>query len=754
MSNICKLQFLELLLNIVKSEKKTPNQWISELRRISKDNKKLRLFNSATLNEVSAIMNSTVEEIIVEIESTNNKKSVTSIIQNMIKSLSGQQESTGKKRKRNMTIIDVISDDEEEFSVSNEEELAEDTDEDSDCEGSFKKLKIIPKTKEDKEFIDIVGKRSNKPVSLEQYFMDCSKDNKKEFLNNVKEIVTTLPANDEIFVRIIKADIPVEVKAELWNRVELNKFDKMKPDSDTAKFMEWFDSVITFPFNKISENTIHINRNNPGEVKKFLENARNSLDSAVYGHKEPKEEIIKYLAQKISNPSSNGKVMGLQGPMGNGKTTLIEKGISKILGRPFVTIPLGGMKDSSYLNGHQYTYVGATYGMIVNQIRKSGCINPVIYLDELDKVSNTEHGQEIINLLIHLIDPSQNTHFRDLYFGNFDIDLSNVMWIFSFNSSAVLNPILRDRISVIHTEGFMSNDKICIAKKYLLPSICKEYGIRIDIEFETDTLMYMIEELTYEAGVRQLKQLLTQVIADINLNILVGKEDFGKKKKKVYVTIEDIKRILNSIIPVPKERIGDVDKIGSICGMYADGEGTGGGVMPFETSWYPTTEFFPILMTGNMGKIMTESINVSKNLAWKLTPEETQKEYIQKWKKDKMYQGIHIHSFQAACEKDGPSAGTALTVLIYSLLNKIPIRRDVSITGEINLNGDVLAIGGLKYKLFGAKKAGVRLALYPITNQPHVDQILKEHPELIDNTFDVKAVTNIHEVFKLSLKKY
>ena len=223
----------------------------------------------------------------------------------------------------------------------------------------------------------------------------------------------------------------------------------------------------------------------------------------------------------IKNPKSQGNVLAIQGPMGNGKTTLIEKGLSKALNRPFKYISLGGATDSSYLVGHSYTYEGSIWGKISDILIKSKCMNPIIYFDELDKVSNTPKGDEIINTLIHLTDPSQNVHFQDRYFMGLDFDVSRCIFIFSYNEGHKINKILKDRITEIHTKGFNVNEKIIIAKDYLLPDICKNVGIpKNKIKFDKHILDFIIQTYTYEGGVRGLKKLLFEIVLEINLRNL------------------------------------------------------------------------------------------------------------------------------------------------------------------------------------------------------------------------------------------
>ena len=238
----------------------------------------------------------------------------------------------------------------------------------------------------------------------------------------------------------------------------------------------------------------------------------------MYGHNKAKTQVLQIIGQWITNPISKGNVFAIKGPMGNGKTTLVKEGISKMINRPFEFISLGGATDSSFLDGHSYTYEGSLPGKIVEILKKSKCMNPVIYFDELDKVSNTPKGDEIINLLIHLTDFSQNNHFIDKYYSGIPLDLSKALFIFSLNNLEKVNPILRDRMFIIETDGLKANDKMIISKDYLIPNILNEMNMEIkDIIIEDDIIKYIINNYSIEDGVRNLKRAYESIFSKINL---------------------------------------------------------------------------------------------------------------------------------------------------------------------------------------------------------------------------------------------
>ena len=431
-------------------------------------------------------------------------------------------------------------------------------------------------------------------------------------------------------------------------------------------------------------------------------------------------------------------------------TTLIKEGIAKAMDKPFVFISLGGATDSSFLEGHSYTYEGSIYGRIMNGIIASKCMDPIIYFDELDKISKTHKGDEIVNLLIHLTDPAQNNHFRDKYFHGIDIDLSRATMIFSFNDPCRVNPILLDRITTVETKFLMTAQKIHIAQNYLIPEMMKDMGLEKDsISINDDVLRHIIDSYTREGGVRKLKALLYMIIRELNLANLL--ETLVEEDTVVFpfeIKFDHIKTLLKHKTIIDPDTINSVSKPGVINGLYATSIGVG-GVLPIEILKMPATRPYEIKTTGNLEKVIKESTEVASTLAFNCLDKKLQDKYALEWKK-KPY-GFHIHCPEGATPKDGPSAGTALTVALYSMLTGMKVRNDIAITGEINLQGKVTAIGGLENKLEGAKKTGVKLVLCPKENQKHLDKIIERNPTLIDNNFKVITIESINEAFNYSL---
>ena len=287
------------------------------------------------------------------------------------------------------------------------------------------------------------------------------------------------------------------------------------------------------------------NKNTFEEKREYLQKTYETLDGAIYGHEDAKTHILQVIGKWIKNPESQCNVLALQGPMGNGKTTLVKEGISKAINRPFAFIALGGASDSSYFDGHSYTYEGSHWGRIVDILINLKCMNPVIYFDELDKVSETYKGDEIIHLLTHLTDPSQNSLFQDNYFPGIHFDLSKALFIFSFNDESKIDRILKDRMYVINTKGFKPNDKISISRNYLLPELYYTFLFsKDDIEFSDETILYIIEKHTNkEEGVRNLKRCIEGIIAKVNIYYLTGNADKVDLNFKIKELVEYLDKI-------------------------------------------------------------------------------------------------------------------------------------------------------------------------------------------------------------------
>jgi endopeptidase La len=581
--------------------------------------------------------------------------------------------------------------------------------------------------------------------TLLEYFENMNKTDKLNSIKYMKEINSYQSNDKPLLFKILNMTTSLANK----NHILKKYLGLVSSRGESSKLKSWIDSVMTIPFGLFTGT--NIKTLNPSQIKLFLSNLQKTMDDAVWGHDEAKRHIIQIMGQQFRNPNAKGNMIGIHGPAGNGKTTLIKEGIAKAMNKPFIFISLGGATDSSFLEGHSFTYEGSICGRIASGIIESKCMDPIIYFDELDKISKTTKGDEIANILVHLTDPVQNNHFKDKYFHGIDFDLSKVTFIFSYNDPSTINPILMDRITQVETKFLLTAQKIHIAQKYLIPSILKDMGLdNNSIVIPNDTIKYMIETYTKEGGVRKIKELLYSVVRELNIaNLTKMTFDNCNIIFPYNVTLSNVKTVLKQKYEITPEKIYKDDRCGVINGMYASGSGSYGGVMPIQVQWIPTSKPLEVKATGNLLQVIKESTQVATTLAFNHLTVEQQDEYLRKFRDAP--KGFHLHMSDGATAKDGPSAGTALTVAIFSMLTNRKIRHDIAITGEIDLLGNVSAIGGLENKLEGAKSAGVKLALYPKENQKDIDKIKERNPTLIDENLSVFPIETIDEALYYSL---
>ena len=387
----------------------------------------------------------------------------------------------------------------------------------------------------DEQYDEILESRNGKD-SME-YFHSLSTDNKVTYLKQLKNIHKYNKNNIPLRFKILNSNMDLETKVIAINNIDT--FDEMDTSSgEYYKMEQWINGLVKVPFGIYKQLSIS-DTDAIKDQREFFNNTSDILDKAIYGHYEAKTHILQLIGKWIKDPLATDNVLAIQGPMGNGKTTLVKEGICKALQRPLAFIALGGASDSSFFDGHNFTYEGSKWGRIVDILIQSKYMNPIIYFDELDKVSETYKGEEIIHLLTHLTDSSQNNCFHDNYFSGIDFDLSKVLFIFSFNDESKINKILKDRMTVINTNGFTIDEKCKISNNYLLPEILSTYKYNNKVIIDEVELKYIINNYTNnEEGVRNLKRCLDTLISKINMYELL--EGCNNSNIKLPV-IEDFK---------------------------------------------------------------------------------------------------------------------------------------------------------------------------------------------------------------------
>tara|TARA_Y100000389_G_scaffold34978_1_gene29757 strand:+ start:6097 stop:7962 length:1866 start_codon:yes stop_codon:yes gene_type:complete len=402
-------------------------------------------------------------------------------------------------------------------------------------------------------------KKFDKILNMEEDELEYFKTKmtlKQQFnaINELQKLKSQINIDKPYLIYLTELDIPDIFKASALKKINIMKQMSESNSNEYYKLKMWVDTFIKIPFNKYSNLPITY-AGNLDECHEFINNARNTLNNVVYGLNDAKLQILQLIGLWLVNPNAIGAAIAINGPPGTGKTTLIKDGISKILSRPFALIALGGTSGGGYLDGHEYTYEGSKYGKIIEILIKSGCMNPVILFDELDKVSNTPGGEEIIGVLTHLTDTTQNTSFSDKYLSEIELDMSKALYIFSYNDESKINPILKDRMYKIETLGYKTQEKIIIAKDFIIPKIYEQVKFsKDDIIFTDEILNYIIRNYTQnEQGVRNLKRCIEIIYTKLNLSRLIRSDIniFDKDTKicdKIKFPIELTREIVDKLI--------------------------------------------------------------------------------------------------------------------------------------------------------------------------------------------------------------
>lgn len=574
----------------------------------------------------------------------------------------------------------------------------------------------------------------------------------------VKNIITINNILEKSNLKEFEINYKIKSKQELKNNIE-NFISLCSIDNDKYfllnelyfmffKNTSYYTSIIN-ELTKIEENISKIND--------YINSVKIILDNTVHGHKNAKNQIQRIISQWV-NGEQKGNCLGFEGSPGVGKTTF-ARGLSECLkdennvSRPFSLIMMGGDSNGSHLVGHSYTYVGSTWGQIVQILIDKKCMNPIILIDEIDKISRTEHGKEITGILTHLLDPTQNDSFQDKYFSGIELDLSKVLFILSYNDVEAIDKVLLDRIHRIKFESLSIEDKLEISNKHLLPEIYKSVGLENMIKILDETIKFIIEEYTLEPGVRKLKEKLFEIVSEINLNILQNKFLNEEIIIPIEITIEDVKnKYFKEVREMKTQKIHSEPKIGQINCLWANVYNIG-GILNATAIFYPSNNYLSFKATGLLDKMMDESFQISLTIAFNLTSLE-RKTHLNKLYNSEQKYGIHLHMGDGSIEKSGTSAGIAVTILLYSLLNDKKIKNDFAVTGEASdLNGKVGEIGALKTKIIYGIKAGVKNFIYPAENKKDFSDFMEkyENTDLVKN-INFYPVNSIEEALELVIE--
>ncbi len=504
--------------------------------------------NDASSNNIDINTNETTKKIAkrtCKVSKIDHERINTEITENTNESLSSVLKSLLNNNNNVINIINIPNMNLNDEMDEDEEDLDEEEYEDDEIEED-------DETKFDSDIEKKIDELEEKEIYYTDeelnYLKSLPKEKQEEIINLEKSVIQSVKNEVPLRFRILKLNLKDSVKSNILNMIDQSSGES--PDND--KYINWVNYITKLPLNNYHEN--NINRNSSDiEIREYLVNARKEMDKSVYGHETAKSQIISILSKEISNPNPIGTVIAIKGPMGNGKTTLIKNGICNALKRPFAFIALGGVKDSSFLTGFEFTYTGSKPGRIVEVLTETKCMNPVIYFDELDKVSTCNYGEGIINTLIHLTDPSQNKEFHDKYFSGIDLDLSRATLIFSYNDENLVNPILLDRMIKIKTDDFTIDDKVRIAKNYLLVNVINDYNFNKDDVIISDEVIkkIIINHTDNEKGVRNLRRCLENIISKINVfKYLKNNDDklvnFNIKNFKLpfQITVENLENFI------------------------------------------------------------------------------------------------------------------------------------------------------------------------------------------------------------------
>jgi len=579
---------------------------------------------------------------------------------------------------------------------------------------------LLQDIKDELEIIELENKidldlRKGLEDSQKEYFL-------REKIRIIKEELGDINSKDseieELRNKITELKCPTKIRERL--NLELNRYQSMAPNSpEYSMLRNYIDTLLTLPFGNYTKDNTNLRK------------SKQILDSSHYGLDKVKERILEFLAVKQMSKNLTSPILCFVGPPGIGKTTLASS-IAKSLDRNFVKISVGGVNDEAEIMGHRRTYIGSAPGKIIQTLKKSKSMNPVFLIDEIDKLTKDYKGDPA-SALLEVLDKEQNKHFVDNYIEE-EIDLSNVIFLVTANYIDQIPEPLRDRLEIIELDSYTEYEKVDIAKRHLIPKLIREHGItRENIFIPDKTILSIVRNYTKESGVRELERVLSKIIRKVVKNMLVN--DDRDVLYKIYDT--SLEKYLGKKKYFYMDK-AEVNQIGVVNGLaYTT---YGGDILPIEVTYYKGKG--NLILTGSLGEVMKESASIAlsyiKSNFGIFNIDINELDNID----------IHIHVPEGAVPKDGPSAGITLTTALISALTKRSVDNTIAMTGEITLRGKVLPIGGLKEKVIGAHRSGVKTIILPIENERDI----KDIPKNIVDDIKFIFVRNYIGVYKYIFK--
>ncbi len=550
--------------------------------------------------------------------------------------------------------------------------------------------------------------------SQREYFL---REQMRAIKNELGEQDSKSEEIEELREKVHNSGMPANVEAEALK--QLHRLERMHPDASEASMVRtYLDWMVDLPWAKKSEDSIDLQR------------AKEILDEDHYDLQKAKDRVLEFLAVRKLKANMKGPILCFCGPPGVGKTSL-GKSIARSMGREYFRIALGGVKDEAEIRGHRRTYVGAMPGKIIQAMRQAKTKNPVIVLDEIDKLGSDFRGDPSAAML-EVLDPEQNATFRDNYL-NVDFDLSDVLFIATANVLENIPPALRDRMELLQISGYTENDKLLITKKHLIDRQIEANGLKPEnIKFTDDGIQYLISHYTREAGLRNLEREVGSICRKVAKMVVMGETSF------MEITPANVPDLMGPPRFLRDEKLHD-SQVGVVTGLAWTQ--AGGEVLYVEALKYKGRG--SLVLTGQLGDVMKESAHAAMAYARAHTEQlGIPEDFFEKW-------DVHVHLPAGAIPKDGPSAGITMTTALLSLMTDTPVRHDIAMTGEVTLQGRVLPVGGIREKCLAALSQGIKDVIIPMANQKDLSDI----PTEFKNKMNFICVENLDEVFAVAFDR-